>query len=50
VNDERFSEILKSEIQNGFFSIIVYFGYKGKSNSVQIEVYFLFKLNNNDIL
>ena len=50
VNDERFSDILNKEIQNGFVSIIDYFGYKGKSNSIQIEAYFLFKLYNNDIL
>ena len=41
MNDERFSEILNSEIQKGFVSIIDYFGYKGKSNSIQIEAYFL---------
>ena len=42
VNDERSSDILKSENQNGFVSIIDYFGYKGKSNNIQIEAYFLF--------
>lgn len=49
VNGERFSDILNSEIQNGFVSIIDYFGYKGKSNSIQIEAYYdCYKRNNRN--
>jgi hypothetical protein len=49
VNDERFSDVLNSEIQNGFVSIINYFGYKGKSNSIQIEAYYdCYKRNNRN--
>lgn len=49
VNDERFSDILYNEIQNGFVSIIDYFGYKGKSKSIQIEAYYdCYKKNNRN--
>lgn len=39
VNDERFSDILGDEIQNGFVSIIDYFGHS-KLKSLQIKAYY----------
>ena len=40
VNDERFSDILQSEIKNGLVSIIDFIGYKNNSISTQIEAYY----------
>ena len=37
---ERFSDILQSEIKNGFVSIIDFIGYKRNSDSTQVEAYY----------
>ena len=49
INGERFSDILHSEIENGFVSIIDFIGYKSNSNSAQIEAYYdCYKKNNRN--
>ena len=37
---ERFSDILQSEIKNGFVSIIDFIGYKRNTDSTQVEAYY----------
>jgi hypothetical protein len=39
INDERFDEILKTEIKNNFVTIINYRGYKGKKQNPQFDSY-----------
>ena len=49
VNDERFSDILQSEIKNGLVSIIDFIGYKSNSISTQIDAYYdCYKRNNRN--
>jgi hypothetical protein len=46
-NNERFSTILKNEINNGFVTIIDYIGFRGKSGNAQREAYYDCYKNNN---
>ena len=44
---EKFSDILKDEIKNGFITIINYIGYKSNNNSQQKAYYDCYKKNKN---
>ena len=46
-DNERFSNALKNEIDNGFVSIIDYIGFTGKSGNAQREAYYDCYKNNN---
>ena len=46
-SNERFSTILKNEINNGFVTIIDYIGFRGNSGNAQREAYYDCYKNNN---